>query len=135
MGEGRPPLNALLDSHAFLWWVEESARLSPRAREFLADGGNVLYWSVASTWEVAIKVGKRKLKLPESTGAFLASQLALQSVRILPVEQRHAVAVADLAPHHKDPFDRLLVAQALVEGLSLVSCDEVLSRYGVERIW
>jgi len=128
-------LRVLLDTHAFLWWVRDDGRLSGRARDALSDAGNELLFSVVSGWEIAIKAQLGKLRASEDVGAYLSGQLSINSMQVLPIYLSHAVRVADLPNHHRDPFDRLLVAQALVEDLPLVSVDPEISRYPVEVIW
>jgi PIN domain nuclease of toxin-antitoxin system len=128
-------LKVLLDTHAFLWWVRDDQRLSARAREILDDTGNELLFSVASGWEIAIKARLGKLRASEDLGAYLSTQLRDNAMRVLPIYLSHAVRVADLPIHHHDPFDRLLVAQAMVEELPLLSRDPIVSLYPVEVIW
>lgn len=128
-------MRVLLDTHAFLWWVRDDGRLSGRARDALSDAGNELLFSVVSGWEIAIKAQLGKLRASEDVGAYLSGQLSINSMQVLPIYLSHAVRVADLPNHHRDPFDRLLVAQALVEDLPLVSVDPEISRYPVEVIW
>ncbi len=128
-------MRILLDTHAFLFWIADSGRLSPRAREIFRDPGHVLFWSAASSWEIAIKVGLRRLELARPPGEIFPEQLRLQRIRSLPVEHAHAFRVAELPLHHRDPFDRLLVAQAQVEGLAVLSRDPVFRAYDVEVIW
>jgi PIN domain nuclease of toxin-antitoxin system len=128
-------LRLLLDTHAFLWWVTDDAKLSSRARAAVAaDDGECLV-SVASAWEMAIKVSLGKLSVVGPLERFLPEQLALNRFGVLHVELGHVARVARLPFHHRDPFDRLLAAQALEEELSVVSADAVFRRYGVRRIW
>lgn len=128
-------MRVLLDTHAFIWWIGDDERLSERVREVVADGGNDLFFSVVSGWEMAIKAHLGKLRVSEHLGAYLSRELASNSIQVLSVYLSHAVRVADLPDHHQDPFDRLLIAQAQVEGLSLVSADTEVSRYPVDVIW
>ena len=128
-------MKALLDTSTFLWWILDSPRLSSRAREFIADARHELYFSAASAWEISIKMDKGTLKLPKRPAVFLEQQLADNSVQVLPVDLRHALQVAGLPPHHKDPFDRMLVAQAMIEGLAIVTSDEAIAQYTPEVIW
>jgi PIN domain nuclease of toxin-antitoxin system len=120
----------LLDTHVFLWWNEDDQRLRQEVKDtiVLAEG-NVI--SAASAWEVAIKtaLGKMQLQIP------FEDAVEINSFQKLPVEFRHAAATAALPPHHGDPFDRLLIAQALTEGLTLVTHDRVFARYGIPVIW
>ena len=128
-------MNALLDTHALLLWVYDPDRLSRKARALIGNNGNRLYWSVASTWEVAIKVGLGKLQLDGPVAEVLPQELARQAIEVLPIEQAHALRVAELPRHHGDPFDRLLIAQAQVEHLPLVTADKWPAAYGVEVVW
>ena len=115
--------------------MADDPRLSEGARRALANRDRVLFWSAASTWELAIKSSVGKLRLPEPLGAYLDTRLSQQGIHVLPIAQSHAAAVESLPHHHRDPFDRMLVAQAQVDGLSLVSGDPRLADYGVNLIW
>ena len=130
-------MKALLDTHAFLWWVTDHPSLSPKARNLLGGGASVVYLSAVVGWEIAIKKRLDRLEVPDDLQGFFDHQIEINDLVILPVHLTHALAVYDLPdlPGHKDPFDRLLVAQALAEDMALVSSDESLDGYGVERIW
>lgn len=128
-------MNLLLDTHAFLWWISDDRRLSPRAREAIADGGNVLFFSAASGWEIAIKARLGKIQVPDDLGRFLTGQLSRNAIQVLPIHLSHALHVHSLPDHHRDPFDRLLVSQALLEDLPILSADPQLTRYAVEVVW
>jgi PIN domain nuclease of toxin-antitoxin system len=128
-------VRVLLDTHAFLWWIDGGERLSSRARRVISDPANDCLLSIASAWEMAIKVSLEKLALPAPLDPFLSDQLAANRFRALGIELRHVAKVAVLPFHHRDPFDRLLVAQALTEGLPIVSADPIFRRYGVKRLW
>jgi len=128
-------MRVLVDTHAFLWWILDDAALSRRARETIAASENECLFSSASCWEMAIKVSLGKLELDGTVERFVPHHLAVNGFRELPVEVRHAAGVARLPFHHRDPFDRLLASQALVEGLAIISADPVFRRYGVRRIW
>jgi PIN domain nuclease of toxin-antitoxin system len=121
----------VLDTHAALWWLSDDARLGPEAARHLTDDTNQVLLSAAVVWEVAIKRSLGKLDAPED----LAPTLLGAGARPLPVTLDHTAAVGALPWHHRDPFDRLLVAQALIEGAALVSRDEPLRRYGVALVW
>jgi len=125
----------LLDSHAFLWFVWDDPLLSPAAKQRIEDPANHKWVSVASCWEIAIKAGLGKLRLGEPTTTFLPRELATNHFSLLRIELAHATLVEMLPPHHKDPFDRLLIAQAIIEKLPLVSADAVFDEYGVTRLW
>ncbi|RME47267.1 MAG: type II toxin-antitoxin system VapC family toxin [Caldilineae bacterium] len=128
-------MRVLLDTHTFLWWIDDDPRLSPRAREVIGDGGNVVYLSAASGWEMAIKARLGKLQLPGALSSFIADQLIANAFDSLPVQMSHALHVYTLPPHHRDPFDRLLVAQAQVEDIPLLTADPQIGRYAVQVIW
>lgn len=128
-------MRVLLDTHAFLWWISDDSRLSYEAREIISDGENDLLFSAASGWEVAIKAGLGKIEAPKDLGRFLTDQLHRNAIEVLPVSLGHATGVHDLPHHYRDPFDRLLVAQCVVEGLPLLSRDPAFESYPVEVIW
>lgn len=124
-------MRILLDTHVFLWWITDDRRLTATVRQALADPGVSLYWSAASSWEVAIKHAIGRLPLPEDPGLLLAKHRRLNRVELLAIQEEHVLAAAALPRHHDDPFDRLLVAQARVEGLVLASLDRLLRPYEV----
>jgi len=126
-------VRVLLDTQAFLWWVNGSSRLTARARSTTASPDNDVWLSVASCWEIAIKASLGKLRLTTAPESFLREQLAANRFGLLGLELHHACRVAALPFYHRDPFDRLLAAQALEEELAV--CGRVFERYGVERIW
>ena len=128
-------MNLLLDTHSFIWFVAGSTRLSASAREIMDVPANRLWLSVASLWEMAIKVSLGKLKLGQPLDKFLPEQLRVNSVELLGITLDHTLALAALPFHHRDPFDRLLIAQALVEGLPVISVDPAFDAYGVNRVW
>jgi len=125
----------LLDTHALIWFTEDSSALSAAAREAFADNTHEVILSVASIWELAIKVSLGKLKMSMRLDASFERRLERAGMRMMPIEYPHAARVATLPWHHRDPFDRLLVAQAMVEGMALLSHDEQLDAYGIQRIW
>jgi PIN domain nuclease of toxin-antitoxin system len=128
-------MRLLLDTHAFLWFLGDAPELSTQARGLIEDDTNEVLLSVASLWEMAIKISLQKLTLSGPLGQFIPEQLALNSIGLLPITLAHTVAVATLPFHHRDPFDRLLIAQALVEALPVISRDHSWDAYGVKRIW
>lgn len=127
-------MKLLLDTHVLMWWLAAPERLSSDALSALSSG-RALVWSVASTWELAIKVALGRLELSSPLPQFISKVVKDERLEILPIHQTHALAVADLPKHHRDPFDRILIAQALVEKLHVVSSDRTLERYGVHLIW
>ncbi len=128
-------MKLLLDTHTFLWLVEDSPNLSAVGRAALADSANDLFLSVVSVWELAIKTGNRKLTLSEPLDVFIGKWTAAYQVDLLPLDGPHALAVVGLPDHHRDPFDRMLIAQAIIEGMTLVTADRAFSRYSVPVLW
>ena len=126
-------MSVLLDTHAFLWWCEDSPRLSKRALKTISREDCLL--SLASLWEIAIKISLGRLKLPSSFGRYVPEQVSANGFSRLEIGFRHLAGCAVLPWHHRDPFDRLLIAQAIEEDLPLVSRDKTFDRYGVRRIW
>ncbi len=125
----------LLDTLAFLWWTLDDAQLSALAREAIASPDNLVYVSAATAWEIAIKASLGRLEVPRDLEGFMAQEMRRSSFRPLAVDLRHALAVRNLPWHHRDPFNRLLVAQALQEDLTLVSGDPRVTRYPVTVLW
>jgi PIN domain nuclease of toxin-antitoxin system len=129
-------LKVLLDTHAFLWWVADNPKLSRRAREIIGDSANEVFFSAASGWEIAIKarLGRRTLSATDLE-RFVAEQLATNDFQVLAVELQHALRTCLLPDHDKDPFDRLLVAQAAIEDLTLISANARLADYQIRVLW
>lgn len=128
-------MRVLLDTQVWIWMRNAPARISPRARRVLTNERNELVLSAATPWEIAIKVSLGKLRLPCSVEEFVTTRSAATRVTPLPITQVHAVASAELPLHHRDPFDRVLVAQAQLETIPLMSNDEVFEAYDVEVLW
>ena len=128
-------MRLLLDTHAFLWWVGASPKLSRRAKAAVAKATNQCLVSVASGWEIAIKVSLGQLRIDAALDRFLPEQLALNGFQPLAIDFKHTARVARLPFQHRDPFDRLLVAQAIEEELTVVTADAVFAQYGVKRLW
>jgi PIN domain nuclease of toxin-antitoxin system len=125
----------LLDTHAFLWFILDDPKLSDQARRLIADRNNEVLVSPASYWEIAIKISIGKYALPEPYDIFMQRELASNAFSILPVLPIHTAVLTDMPFHHRDPFDRLLIAQALTEGIPLISVDANFDAYAVTRIW
>ncbi len=125
----------LLDTHAFLWWVADAPSLSGPARRAIQDEAALVNLSIASVWELAIKQSLGKLTLPQRADLFVTEQLRINRFQLLPLELRHAGRVATLPFHHRDPFDRILIAQALEDALQLATADPVMKEYGVSTVW
>lgn len=124
-------MNLLLDTHVFLWAVDDNPNLSAAARDAILNGRNIVYVSAATAWEISIKRGIGKLKTPNDD---YLEELKLHRFTPLNITTEHALAVEDLPPHHKDPFDRLLIAQAREERLTIMTHDKRLSLYDVKII-
>jgi PIN domain nuclease of toxin-antitoxin system len=125
----------LLDTHAFLWYVWGSSSMSATARGLVEDEANESLVSAASLWEIAIKVSTGKLALNGPFNLLKSDHVDANGFRLLPIEFEHSVIVSELPFHHKDPFDRLLVARSLAENIPLVSADAQLDDYGIQRLW
>lgn len=128
-------MRLLLDTHVFLWWIDNDPQLADSARAAIASEHNECFLSVASCWEMAIKASIGKLRLVKPVERFIPEELAANDFQLLPIDFRHVAKVETLPFFHRDPFDRLLAAQALVEKLTVISADAVLAEYGVKRIW
>ena len=128
-------MRLLLDTHAFLWWVEGEPALGRRATSAISDPDTEVLFSIASCWELAIKLSLGKLRLAQRLDRFLPDQLSANGFSVLPIEVKHVARVASLPFHHRDPFDRILAAQALEEELAIVSADRVFRRYDVSVVW
>ena len=128
-------MKALLDTHTFLWWVTDDPRLSAGARKILADGENTFVVSACVAWELVIKVRIGKLTLPDEPGRYIPDRMSLYAFEGLAIEFRHVLHLETLPNHHRDPFDRILIAQSLVEKLPILTADGIVSRYGVEVFW
>lgn len=128
-------MKILLDTHVWLWSLSEPHRLSASTRDLLIDPKNELLLSAASAWEIAIKFALGRLPLPEPPTKFVPNRMAAQRIAPLPVTHAHALAVAELPPHHADPFDRMLIAQAQSEHCPLMSADRRLQPYAIKFLW
>jgi PIN domain nuclease of toxin-antitoxin system len=128
-------MRALLDTHALLWMADGSERLSERAGNALLDEKNELVLSLASWWEIAIKIGLGKLELRSNWAADLKREMQRNGIGWLPLLPEHCERLPDLPLHHRDPFDRLLIAQALCENLTVVTSDPHFSAYDITVIW
>lgn len=128
-------MRVLLDTSSFLWFISGNELLSPTARQLISDSDNQLFLSTASLWEIAIKVSVGKLTLTQPFAKLFPGQLLANDVVLLPISLDHAARIIDLPFHHRDPFDRMLIAQAMVEDLPLISPDSILARYPIKLIW
>ena len=128
-------MRLLLDTHAFLWFIMGSANLSVDARVLIENPANERLLSVASLWEIAIKASLGKLTLSASFGELIPAQLKLNGIDLLNIKVDHLSTLTTLPFHHRDPFDRLVIAQAIVEKLPVISLDGAFDTYGVTRLW
>ena len=128
-------MKLLLDTHTFLWTSLDESKLSAVAHELIADMENELLLSPASYWEISIKISLGKYRLTESLDHFIGREIERNDLRILPIEPRHAAEVARLPFFHRDPFDRMLVAQSIIEKIPVISADLAFDLYGIERLW
>lgn len=128
-------MKLLLDTHAVLWYLSGDRRLPRSARRHIEQSRRQKFLSIASVWEIAIKVSLRKLELDDPLAQVIDAGIADSGAALLAISRHHAVRVAALPWHHRDPFDRMLAAQALEDDLTLLSGDETFDAYGVERVW
>ena len=128
-------MRALLDTHALLWWISDDLRLPQTVRDIISDRNSELYFSAAGCWEIAIKAQLGKITLPDKPDVFLSDQLTLNSILSLPIQSSHALHVFNLPPLHRDPFDRMLVAQAQLENMPIITSDALIALYEVKVIW
>lgn len=128
-------MHILLDTHALLWWLADDPGLSRRARSSIATTDNTVLVSAASAWEIATKVRLGKLPTAADLAADFAGHLEREGFQVLPISGEHAIRAGLLPGGHKDPFDRMLIAQSQAENLALVSNETVFDSYGVRRIW
>ena len=128
-------MKLLLDTHTFIWFVFNAPDLPLPTRELLEDQASELYFSHASAWEMVIKVSLGKLHFSTKVADLVTAQTQKDNIQLLPIELPHLALIESLPLHHKDPFDRLLIAQAQVEGLTVVGVDAAFDAYGVSRLW
>jgi PIN domain nuclease of toxin-antitoxin system len=125
----------LLDSGVWLWSIDSVDRIGKRGLDILRNGRQEIYFSAASVWELTIKAHLKKLTLPAAPADCIPQFMAKQGLRPLPVSQVHAVKVYDLPSHHRDPFDRLIIAQAIAEEMTILTSDRAFAKYPVEVVW
>lgn len=128
-------MRCLLDTHAFLWWIAGDPRLSATAKAAIGSVTNEVFLSAVSAWEIALLVQLGRLNLVDAPADFVPRHLQRSGIAVLPVQLRHALEIGTLPLLHRDPFDRMLVTQARVEGLSLVTRDVAIAQYEVPIIW
>jgi PIN domain nuclease of toxin-antitoxin system len=128
-------MKRLLDTSVFLWGLDAEDKLNPRAKEILTSPAEELYLSAASSWEIAIKFALGLLPLPKAPSEFIPHALRAWAVRPLSITHEHTWRAGELPAHHRDPFDRLLIAQALAEGMTLLTADRVFQKYKVDLVF
>jgi PIN domain nuclease of toxin-antitoxin system len=128
-------MRLLLDTHTFLWFVDDNAALSQTAKQLIEDPDNEILLSVANLWEMAIKVSLGKLTVNQPFDTYMTHHLSVNAIALLNISIEHAAAVVMLPFHHRDPFDRLLIAQVIVEQIPILSGDEAFDAYNIQRLW
>jgi PIN domain nuclease of toxin-antitoxin system len=128
-------MNYLLDTHTFLWFINDDPALSVTAKRLIEDPVNAIYLSIASIWEMAIKVSLGKLDVPSPYTNFIKEQLHENNFAILHIKAEHTGIVATMPFHHRDPFDRLMIAQSQSEDWPIIGIDAVFDAYGIRRLW
>jgi PIN domain nuclease of toxin-antitoxin system len=128
-------VRALLDTHTFLWWINDDARLSNRCRAIISSGVNEILFSAVSAWEIAVKASIGRLTIPGDLETYTLEQVSRNRFEVLPISLAHALRVSRLPSHHKDPFDRMLIAQALVEKVTILTAEAQIARYPIHVAW
>lgn len=128
-------MHLLLDTHVFLWWVYDDPKLGKSARDLILDADNTKFVSAVSAWELSIKTGLGKIRLDQPVSTFFTTYTSENYFEVLPISLTHIYKTEHLPPHHKDPFDRLLIAQAKAERLQMISADTAFDAYEIERVW
>jgi PIN domain nuclease of toxin-antitoxin system len=128
-------MKILLDTHTFLWFVLNDPQLSATAQTLISDPQNDIYLSPASYWEIAIKISIGKYQLPASYDTWMREQIATNTFEVLPILIEHTAILTNLPFHHKDPFDRLIIAQSIFENIPVISADRTFDDYPVTRLW
>ena len=128
-------MKVLLDTHSFIWFIEGNSLLSQNARAVIEDENNEVCLRIASLWEMAIKTSIGKLYLSQPFASLIPGQIMLNDITVTAISIAHTITVAGLPFHHRDPFDRLLIAQSLTDNIPVIGVDSVFDQYGVTRIW
>ena len=128
-------MRLLLDTHSFLWFIDNNPKLSAQAKTLIEDGTNEVFLSVASLWEIGIKLSLGKLAISLPFDTFMSQQLEQNNIELLDLKISHVAAITNLPFHHRDPFDRLIIAQAMVEQIPIVGLDLAFDYYPVVRLW
>ena len=128
-------MRLIIDTQVLIWWTNDVSNISRRVQDIIFDLDNELWLSLASIWEMQIKISLGKLDLPRSLPDIIATQIEENQIKILPIELSHIYALDRLPLHHRDPFDRLIIAQSLTEEMPIASIDKAFDAYLIERIW
>lgn len=128
-------MKLLADTHAFIWSFSDTKKLPPMVAAALKNPSHQVFLSVASVWEMQIKIRLGQMVFPDTLANIIQEQQFINGIEILPVQLSHALYLENLPYHHKDPFDRLLISQAIVENMTLISADKVFSQYPVKLLW
>ncbi len=128
-------MRVLLDTHTFLWWINDVSLLSEPVRQIIADGQNEVFVSAATGWEIAIKVQIGKLRIEGDVSQFVIDEMNRNRFKTLPIQMNHTTKIAELPLLHKDPFDRILIVQSQCESLPLLTADSLISQYTVNVLW
>jgi PIN domain nuclease of toxin-antitoxin system len=128
-------MRILIDTHVFIWWTSDAQKLSPRVYNLLTNPNTEALLSIVSIWEMQIKLSLGKLQLKVSLPELVDDEIKRNRIELLQLDISHIYALSSLPQHHRDPFDRLLIAQSMSEGLEIVSVDENFDAYGVQRFW
>ena len=128
-------MKVLLDTHTFLWWITDSPLISSKVRDIVQNADNEIFLSAASGWEIAIKVQLGRIHLPDKPSIYLAKQMSLNAFQPLTITMSHSLYICNIPDIHKDPFDRIIIAQAILEGMPLLTKDSNMPKYGIQIIW
>lgn len=129
------PQRLIADTHAILWWLSDDCRLSANAKALISDSNTAVYLSAASAWEISVKAKLGKLIIPKSSESLIADLLNVERFIPLPISLLHALRTGELPPIHRDPFDRMLICQSMVEQIPLLTNDPAILQYGLQTIW
>ena len=128
-------MRLIIDTQVLIWWTNDVSNISPRVQDIIFDLDNELWLSLVSIWEMQIKISFGKLNLPRPLPDIIATQIEENQIKILPIELSHVYTLDRLPLHHRDPFDRLIIAQSLTEKMPIASIDKAFDAYSIERIW
>jgi PIN domain nuclease of toxin-antitoxin system len=128
-------MRVLLDTNAFLWWVTDDEKLSAKARSIISNSENIIFFSVASAWEIVIKYQLGKLPLPEPAKSYIPSRLEHYGFVLITIGMQEVLEISNLENHHKDPFDRILIAQGRTKNLPIITADQKFALYDADTIW